>query len=448
MISNFMNGVDCRTDPFNKHPADISLRVYSGASFVPLAASFAKCAGEAYGFGGQELSSLELSAEEVFAWLCRLLGPAEPVEICARNDIYRLTLRFLFQPSPLNLRVLNLTAKAPHEPGEDLEDLGLFVMVRLVDAVKLTSEKDGRTCLATVVDRRYTEETAAISGQPMPVKTWRIQPADRESIQFFAARVKAHYPAGEYPGFLNFPGRAADMIAAGDLKGAMAVAESGAVCGGILWRWVSHKMIEMLGPFSFPPTQPPALPEALMEHLVVWAAKTPAAGILCRRRTGQPMPMGFDLLGGVCGQPAGQPTDESCGFRQLREDEGSAVCCHPLLASFLRGEYDRLALPRELRVIPFQGTGQPESTVLTAETDRGRREVLLKGLCFGPDAAEQLREHLGLFAKQDLSTILFELDLGISWQSAFVPALLETGFVPRMILPGSGQGDTVIFQKA
>jgi hypothetical protein len=443
-----MKIVDGRTGPFNKLPADISLRVFSETSFLPLAASFAKCAGEAYGFGGQELPSVELSAEEVFAWLCRLLGPAEPVEICVRNDLYRLTLRFLFKPNPLNLRVLNITAQAPLEPGADLEDLGLFLAVRLVDAVKLTSERDGRTCLALVVDRRYTEETAAILGQPMPVKTWRIQPADRESIQFFAARVKAHYAAGEYPGFLDFPGRAADMIAAGDLEGGMAVAESGAVCGGILWRWVSHKMLEMLGPFAFPPTQPPALPEALLEHLVEWAAKSPAAGILCRRRAGQPMPLGFDLLGGVCGRPSGQPAGETCGFRQLREDEGSAVCCHPLLESFLREQYERLALPRELRVIPFQGTGKLEATVLTAETDRGRREVLLKGLCFGLDAAEQLRKHLGLFAKQDLSTILFELDLGVAWQSAFVPALLATGFVPWMIVPGSGQADTVVFQKA
>ncbi len=424
--------------------ADISLRVYSAASFLPLAVSFARGAAEAYGFGGQELTSLELGAEEVFTWLCRALGPAEKVEICVRNDIYRLALRFLFKPSPLNLRVLNLTAKAPLEPGEDLEDLGLFVVARLVDAVKLTSEKDGRACLAVVVDRRYAGETVPSPGPAQPAESWRIQSADRESIQFFAALVKAHYPAGDYPGFLDFPGRAADMFVAGDLKGALAVAGSGAVCGGILWRWAGHKMLEMLGPFTFPPAQPAALPEALLEHLVEWAAKTPAAGILCRRRAGQSMPMGFDLLGGVCGPPA----DESCGFRQLREDEGSTVYCHPRLESFLRVEYDRLALPRELRVIPFQGTGRPEPAVLTAETDRGRGEVLLKGLCFGPDAAEQLREHLALFAKQNLPAILFELDLGIFWQSAFVPALLETGFVPRMVVPGSGQGDAVVFQKA
>ncbi len=427
---------------------EISLRVLTEISFLPLAVSFAKTAGTAYGFGEDELRNLQLSAEEVFCWLCRLLGPTETAEICARNGIYRLTLRFLFEPSELNLRVLNLTAKAPIGPDEDPEELGLFVVARIVDEMKLASEKDGRTCLEVQVNRRYAEETIASPGQLIPAQSWRIQQADRELIQFFAARVKAHYSAAEYPSFLNFPGQAADMILAGDLRGALAVTESGVLCGGILWRWASDRMIEMLGPFSFPPTQSPVLAEVLMEHLVEWAAKSPAFGILCRRGAGQPMPAGFELLGRIHGAAGDRPPmDESSGFRHLREDEGMAVCCHSLLESFLRGEYGRLALPREVRAIPFQGTADPEPTVFTTKTARARGEVRLKGLCFGPDAAEQLREHLRLFAEQKLSTVLFELDLGVSWQSAFVPALLETGFVPRMIIPCLGKADTVVFQK-
>ncbi len=432
----------------NTNRTEVSLRVLADTSFLPLAVSFARNAGDAYGFGEDELRSVQLSAEEIFSWLCRLLGSAETVEICAVNGISRLTLRFLFKPSPMNLRVLNLTAKSPLGPGEDPEELGLFVLARIADEMKLTSEKDGRTCLGVQVNRRYADETVAKPGQLAPAQSWRIQQANRELIQFFAARVKAHYSAAEYPSFLNFPGQAADMILAGDLKGALAMTEGGALCGGILWRWVSDRIIDMLGPFLFPPTQPPALAEALTEHLVEWAAKSPAVGILCRRGAGQPMPAGFEVLGRIQSGSVGQaPMEESRGFRHLREDEGTPVCCHSLLESFLRGEYDRLALPRELRTIPFQGTGRPEPTVLTAKTDRARGEARLRGLCFGTDAAEQLREHLKLFAEQKLSTVLFELDLGISWQPAFVPALLETGFVPRMIVPYSGQADTVVFQK-
>ncbi len=432
----------------NTDRTELSLRVLTQSCFLPLAVFFAQSVGTAYGFGKHELHSLKLSAEEVFSWLCRLLGPSEAVEICARNGIYRLTLRFVFKPNQLNLQVLNLTAKNPLGPGEDMESLGLFMVARVVDELKLTSEKDGRTCLAVQVNRRYAEETAARAGEMTPAQSWRIQEADRELIQFFAARVKAHYAASEYPSFLTFPGQAADMVLAGDLKAALAVTENGALCGGILWRWISERVIEMLGPLSFPPTQPSALAEALMEHLIEWAAKTPAVGILCRRAAGQKMPAGFELLGRIRSGSAGQlRTDESTGFRHLREDEGMAVCCHSMLEAFLRGEYERLALPREVRVIPFQGTSMTEPTVLTAKTDRARGEVVLKPLCFGTDAAEQLREHLKLFAAQEVATILFELDLGVSWQAAFVPALLETGFVPRMVVPCSGQADTVVFQK-
>ena len=431
------------------HPAEISLRVTSETSFLALAVAFAGSAGKAYGFGGRELHILELGAEEIFTWLCRVLGPVEPVEFRAGNGIYRLALRFLFKPSPLNLSVLNLTAKAPIESGEGLEDLGLFVVARLVDALKLTRESDGRTCLSVVVERRYAEETIAYSSELRPARSWRIQPADREAVQFFAALVKAHYLPAHYPGFMNYPGQAADMITAGDLRAAVAVAESGAVCGGILWRWVSEKMIEMLGPFLFPPTQPPAIAQALMDHLVEWTAKTPAVGILCQCQASQPIPAQFDLLGTAIGPSTGQPAgDQAYGFRQLREDEGSAVCCHPALEAFLRREYDRLALPRALRVIPCQGTGVPEPAVLTCETNRARGQVVLKGLRFGQDAAANLREHLAMLAEQNVLTILFELDLGVAWQTAFAPALLETGFVPRMIVPWAGEADTVIFQKA
>ena len=430
-------------------PTEISLRVTSETSFLALAVAFAGNAGKAYGFGDREIHVLELGAEEIFTWLCRVLGPAEPVEIRAGNGIYRLTLRFLFKPSPLNLRVLNLTAKAPIESGEGLEDLGLFVVARLVDALKLTRESDGRTGLSVIVERRYAQETIAFSGGIQTARSWRIEPADRDAVQFLAALVKAHYLPANYPGFLNYAGQAADMITAGDLRAAVAVAESGAACGGILWRWISEKMIEMLGPFLFPPTQPLAIAQALTEHLVEWTAKTPAVGILCQGQASQPIPAQFDLLGTTLGQSAGQPAgDQVYGFRQLREDEGSAVCCHPALEAFLRREYDRLALPRALRVIPCQGTGAPEPAVLTCETDRARGQVVLRGLRFGQDAVANLREHLARLAGRNVPTILFELDLGVAWQSAFAPALLEAGFVPRMIVPWAGEADTVIFQQA
>ena len=430
------------------HSPEVSLCVVSQPSFLALAVSFADTVAQAYGFGEAERHRLELSAEEIFTWLCRILGRAEPVEIRAHNGIYRLTLEYLFRPSALNLRVLNLTAKPPTESGEGIEDLGLFVVARTVDSLTLTRQRDGRADLTVVVERRYEETPVAIPAPGTLVQSWQFRPAGREDIQFFAVLVRAYYATADYPRCLNFPGQAADMLAAGDLHAALAGADGDALCGGVLWQWISDQMIELLGPFVFPPGQPPALTEALIEQVIIGAAKTTAIGILCRREAGQPVPDGFDLLGTIHGRST-EPLarDQVWAVRQLHEDEGAAVCCHPMLEAFLRGEYERLALPRQLRVIPFAATGN-EPSVLTCATDRARGQVWLKALCFGPDAAANLREHLALFAEQHPAAILFELDLGVPWQSAFAPALLETGFVPRMVVPCAGQGDTVIFQKA
>jgi hypothetical protein len=429
-------------------PSEVSLSVSGDIAFLPLAVSFAENAGEAYGFGEHELYSLRLCAEEVFIFLCRVLGTSEPVQIIARNGIYRLTLRFLFKPSSLNLRVLNMTAKAPLEKGEDLDDLGLFVAARMVNRLKLSSETDGRTSLSVEIERSYSEETKpCLDAVPM-ANAWSIHPVDSVEIQFLSALVKANCPAAQYPDFLNYPGKAADMIASSDLKAAAAVTDNGAICGGVLWTWLSDKMVELHGPFVFPATQPPALVSALIDYLVEWTAKTPAVGIVCRRELDQEIPGGFDLLGEAIGQSAGLASGrQSFAIRLLREDEGAVVYCHPMLEAFLRQQYDRLVLPRVLRVIPCLGTGMSEHSVFACETRKDRCQVILTGLYFGQDVAANLQEHLAMFAEQSLQTIFFEVDLGVSWQSAFVPALMEAGFVPRMVVPYAGRSDTVIFQR-
>ncbi|HOW64163.1 MAG TPA: hypothetical protein P5186_11675 [Candidatus Paceibacterota bacterium] len=429
-------------------PSEISLSLSGDLAFLPLAVSFAENAGQAYGFGETELYSLRLCAEEVFTFLCRVLGTAEPVEIRARNGVYRLTLRFLFKPRSLDLRVLNITAKAPLDKGQDLDELGLFVAARMVDQLKLSSEADGRTCLSLAIDRVYCEKTKPCPDLISIAANWQIHPANAGEIQSFAALVKAHYSVVHYPGFLNFPGKAADLVASGDIKAAMAVTDSGAICGGILWTWLSDKMIELFGPFQFPNTQPPALAGALIDHLVEASAKTAAVGIICRKEADQEIPAGFDLLGHtLCHAHRRTSATQSLAIRLLREDEGTAVCCHPSLETFLRKEYDRLVLPRVLRMIPCPGSGSPEHSVLACEIQKDRHVVMLTGLCYGRDATINLREHVSLFADQNLQTILFGLDLGVSWQSAFVPDLIETGFVPRMVIPYAGRSDMVMFQK-
>jgi hypothetical protein len=38
------------------------------------------------------------------------------------------------------------------------------------------------------------------------------------------------------------------------------------------------------------------------------------------------------------------------------------------------------------------------------------------------------------------------VDLGQAWQADFAPALLQNGFLARLVLPYAGEGDLVLFQ--
>jgi hypothetical protein len=430
------------------HQPALSLTLPSEGPFVPVAVAYAENAGKAFAFGSREIYCLALSTEEIFTYLSRVLGPGQHVDIQVQHGLYFLGLRFLFRPSQLNLRVFNLTAKTPLDGGQGLDELGLFAVSRMVDSLRLTSEPDGRMGLTVLVERIYQEKTTPCN-QPIPVAcNWTVSPAGREEIQFFASLVTAHYPAWQYPGFLKFPGKMADMIASGDWQAALAVGESGAVSGGVLWTWMSERLIEMVGPFLFPQNQPSGMAAALVEHVIEWTAKTKAVGLFCRRDSNQSIPPGFELLGQTTA-PAhgGRKPFENYAYRQMHEDTGTTVFGHPALQDFLRQDYERLILPRELRVIPFQGTSMGENAVLTCDYSKVRSQATLRGLCFGSDAVPVLQEHLVQFQDQNLQTVLFEMDLGIPWHSAFVPALLETGFVPRMIVPYAGKADTAIFQK-
>lgn len=289
-----------------------------------------------------------LGAEDIFSYLCRAIGPEQPIQIDIDHQRYCLALRFFCPAAPLQLRLLNVTARSPLERGEASDDFDLFTVSRMVDALRVTREPDGRICLAVVVERRYSEKTKPDPGEAGPAPTWQVRAAGPADLPCLAARVTAHYPEAQYPGFLLYPGKAADVIAAGAWQAACAVGEQGVLLGGVLWHALSPQTLEMCGPFLFPPTQPAELGAALVEYVLEATAKTEALGILARRYEGQPMPAGFEPLGTLRTRAADGPAAEVLPiYRQLHEDLGTVVYAHPALEAFLRQEFARLVLPLE-----------------------------------------------------------------------------------------------------
>jgi hypothetical protein len=122
------------------------------------------------------------------------------------------------------------------------------------------------------------------------------------------------------------------------------------------------------------------------------------------------------------------------------------VFCHPELERFLRHEYARLVLPRKLHLTARAERNVGGSSVLICDFRAGGREVLLRPVMFGPDACQNLLEHQRWLHERGVDFVLVELDLGVPWQTAMAPILLETGFSPRMVIPYGGRSDTVLFQ--
>jgi hypothetical protein len=133
-------------------------------------------------------------------------------------------------------------------------------------------------------------------------------------------------------------------------------------------------------------------------------------------------------------------------YRHLQEDDGAAVWAHPLLEEFLTREYRRLWFARDIKTVCDEGELHSRHCVISAEFDKQQGTVILRPVWWGDDAEETLVGDVEILRKDGIRSIFFEMDLGKPWQSYFNPALEQSGFEPRLILPYCGKGDLVVFQ--
>jgi hypothetical protein len=238
-----------------------------------------------------------------------------------------------------------------------------------------------------------------------------------------------------------------DMVEAGRYGAALAVDAEGRLGGGIFWYWASRKTVECYGPYLFGQEPGSPMSEQLMEACIGAIAKTDAWGLVCPYPVPDLPRQQFEVLGTMTlFDEKGEGTPLTAHFRQMQEDLGTVSWCHPELEPFLRREYGRLALPRDLQSVLDLGETRKPHSVLSAEFDRPQGMVTLTPLHPGKDAFQNLERHMKLFLEESLHTVLFVMDLGVKWHSDFAPALSRNGFTPRMVIPYGGEGDLVLFQ--
>ncbi|WP_284151591.1 ATP-binding protein [Desulfofustis limnaeus] len=418
----------------------LSLRIPAEAAFIPTAMTFADTAARGLGLDDRSARTLMLATEEVAAYLCRIGLHGHAIAIECIGGGYFIEIRITLPVSHLQLRAFNLTARLDLNDETDLDQMGLLLASRMTDRFHITRSEAGHLILHLIKEYSYPEiADDQLEEIPATGDQFRVEVADPARIKWLARSVVRHYPSTHYPPSFRYPGKITDMVAAGACQVLVAVGPGGELLGGLAWQWIGDKTVELFGVYLLHHRHRPEIAGELLETCLNSIARTSALALLCRNPT-EAVPDGY--LEALTA-PDVQPT---ALFRLLYEETGAVVWSHPELVDFLRKEYRRLFLPRDIQTVTDDGETREPHSVLSCEIDRHRRAATLRPLLPGTDCRDNLAEHLSLFAREQLQSIYLELDLGHAWQAVFVPAALQLGFVPRLILPHAGQADLVVFE--
>jgi hypothetical protein len=397
-----------------------------------------------FGMQGKDALALTLAAEEVFNYLCARTDVKEGMRTVCKNGIYYVQIDFIFPCSNLDLRAFNLAADLDLEDDSQLEEMGLLIAARSVDRLFI-SDEPGRSMILTLYKEKSYPAIEAQASRTVEERTrFSIKPPDNEDLKSFCRLAVATLgDTGGLPPFMTYPGKFVDMIRSGEYEAALAFDERQAVAGGIVWRARARKTVELYGPYLLAKAE--GMPEALIEHCLEQTGRSEAVGIINRSGAADLGKQYFEELGTVVNyQTDGLAQKATAYYRQLCEDPGQRIWAPMDLLPYLQSEYQRLFLPRDIRVVSNMGEHSNRHSVFSAEL--GSKQAILRPLLSGEDAAANLTRHLQLLSREKVLNIFFEMDLGIAWHAGMIPALLEQGFKPCLILPYAGQGDLLLMQ--
>jgi len=422
----------------------LTLKAYE--ALLPVATGFVEKSALAFGLGQKEALALTVATEEVFLYLCDISAPGTEVDIRCRSAGYCVETGFLFEAAGFQMKAFNLTAIPSFEDETAVRETGLLIASRLVDRFKV-EHVGNRLGLTLIKDKVYPEPSSQDVPVCIPIPRFHVRRPEEEELKA-AVRMILHYCGDRFnPPSFAFPGRVTDAFAVGELDAVLALDTSGHVGGALFWSRNGSQVVECFGPYVFHPESAPEMAPFLLDRCMEEIARSGAVGLI-NRYPGTGLPPGyFESLGSLtfC-RGDGTCVDLEASYRHLGEDRGVAVRAHPDMVPFLKAQYERFTLPREIRRVTAEGEGRSPFSVLSAEVDRFRHRATLRPLVYGEDAATTLGDHVRLLEKEGFRAIFFEMDLKDAWQAHFTPGLLKNGFEPRLVLPYGGRGDLVVFQ--
>lgn len=424
----------------------LSLDISAVRNYLPVVVSFVEAAAGVFGLKKEGYLRLSLATEEIFLYLCGFVCPGENLSVQCFNEFYRISVHFRFSAGELNLSGLNIASGSAPESDANLDDMGLLIASRSVDYLKVVVERDNSICLTITKEKDYpaAEEKMPL---PEPVSHVFTEVPDAERLKCFAVMTAQYYALPYRPSFFTYPGKLVDMVATGEYNAIVAQNQKKEIVGGMLLRNRTEKIVQCFGPYCFLKEQEKEISEVLFHACIGVIARTKALGLLSLWGIPETLHNNFEPLGTLRYQEAGKaPIEEISFYRLLHEDPGFEVWSSASLADYLRREYRRLALAREIRVIKDMGETRRASSLFSAEVYRDQSSVTLRPLLTGNDFGTNLQRHIRFLKSDNFLNIYFELDLGVSWHAEMMDPLLSNNFKPAIIMPFAGKSDLVIFQ--
>jgi hypothetical protein len=424
----------------------LSLSLNASRPYLPVVTQFVESAATVFGLQKEAYLRLGLATEEIFLYLSDVLCPDKPLEVECLNGFYYVRVYFRFSAVELTLSSLNVASTIASRREDDLNEMGLMIASRSIDHLHLVVEKNHRVCLSITKDKTYPRYEGKL---PLPQPAQRIvtEAPDAEGLKDFAVLTAQQEALPSRPAFFDSPGKLVDMVHEGQYSVLAAKNQKNEVIGGMVLHRRTEQIVQCFGPYSFRRDQEREIGEALLNACLAGIARTKALGLLSLSGLPEFLRNHFDALGALRYRgEGGTPVEEVAYYRLLHEDPGFEVWSSASLTDYLRREYKRLALAREIRPIRDMGEATGESSLFSAELHRDRFSVTLRPLLPGKDLAANLARHLRFLREDRFLNIYFELDLGMPWHAGLMDALLEARFKPGIIIPFAGKSDLLIMQ--
>lgn len=417
-------------------PATSRLEIPARTAFLPIAITFAEHAAKGFGLDSDSAGALALATEEVVAALCGLDDPEMEIKLDARDGVYYTDLTITIPYTELALGKLNLTAAIDSE--EDLDNIGWMLAGRMVDSFTIDHQGKRSTRFRLRKHRQYPEFEGEASMPAPGALLVDVRPATGHDLVLFAQRMLQTQKPLLNRWLMDPPARLAGLVESGEYEVMLGYSDRGDPVAGIIIDLSFPELALLDGPHLI--EQPDSVRHRLFHAVLERLARTSLTAVVGETLTEVPEEE-MELLGGrEFHLEDGETLKTRAYYRALREDHGGMVWGTPWLEEFLRGEFRRLCLPRDLQMwqaLPEQAT----PSVLSCTFRRHRSECRLRPVLAGHDIAENLAAHLRLAREEGYRNVTFELDLGQPFHLAFAEPLRDLGFRPGILVPGAGKGD-------